>query len=309
MKKKQIIGLSLAVPVILIWGATFVSTKALLTDFSAFEILFIRYFMAYVLLWALCPKRLRLESHRDEVLYLLAGFFGVTSYQLLENTAIHFTNATNVSILISVCPMLTAISSRIFLREKTLSPRFLVGFLVAITGVVMVCLNGSREFHWSPIGDVIALASAVSWALYSTVLTRINARNHNALASTRRIFFWSILWMMPLLVVGARTSPEMLGGALHVNLAWEANAARLGSLNNLLNLSFLGVLASAMCFVMWNRACRDLGTVSATVAIYSVPVVTALIAFAFLGERLSMMGALGAFLTLAGVFLSTPRKG
>ena len=55
-------GLLLAVPTILIWGVTFVNTKALLEDFSAFEILCLRFLMAYAALWCLKPKRLIVDD-------------------------------------------------------------------------------------------------------------------------------------------------------------------------------------------------------------------------------------------------------
>lgn len=303
MNRNRLLGISLAIPTILVWGTTFVSTKALLNDFSAFEILLIRYSIAYIALWILCPKRLRLPSPRDELLYLLAGFFGVTSYQLLENCAIHFTNATNVSILVSICPIITALFSHFVYHEKVLTKRFFLGFLLAISGVCLVCLNGSTHFSFQPIGDAMALGAALCWSCYSTVLTRINSKHHHPLASSRRIFFWSLLFMLPLLVIGARTSPSTLHGSLHVSL----QLARFHSPTNLFNLAFLGFAASAMCFVFWNRACQLLGTVTTTIGIYCIPLVTALIAFAFLHETLSPMGSIGAALTLAGVFLSTPK--
>ena len=304
MDRSRAIGLFLAIPVILVWGITFVATKALLRDFSALEILFIRYGAAYLVLWAMCPRRLRVPSHREEVEYLLAGLFGVTVYQFLENAAIHYTTATNVSILVSICPVFTAALSQLVLREKALTRRFLLGFVLALVGVTMVCLNGVLEVHLNPLGDLMALGAAVSWACYSTLLSRINARNPDLLASTRRIFFWSLLFMLPLLVYGVRGPVDAMGGSFHVDLAAAANAARFRSLPNLFNLAFLGLLASAGCFVAWNSACKRLGTVTATVGIYLIPAITALFAFAFLHERLTAMAAIGAVLTLLGVFLS-----
>ena len=88
-------------------------TKALLSDFSAFEILFIRFFMAYAALWCLRPKRLVVAGWREEAVYAGMGLTGVTAYQFLENCALHWTNASNVCILVSISPM---ISSTFFLK-------------------------------------------------------------------------------------------------------------------------------------------------------------------------------------------------
>ena len=92
-------GVALAAFVVLVWSATFVNTKALLADFSALEILGIRFALAWVALWAIHPHGMGPLRLRDEALFAGAGLAGATAYQMLENVAIHFTNASNVSIL------------------------------------------------------------------------------------------------------------------------------------------------------------------------------------------------------------------
>lgn len=298
-------GLLLAVPTIIFWGVTFVNTKALLNDFSAFEILFIRFVMAYAALWCIKPRRLATKSWREEASYALLGLTGVTAYQFLENCALHMTNASNVSILVSICPVTTALLSQLLLGERALSIRFVCGFVLAMTGIVMVCLNGVYAFLFHPAGDALALAAALSWSFYSVLVTRTTARGVDVMLMTRRTFFWAILFMLPLFAVGLLPGGESFaGGSFAVDFSPSANAARFARPMNLVNLCFLGFLASALCFAMWNGACSLLGTVRATIGIYTLPVITIIAAWAFLGERLTAMGAIGAVLTLAGVVLS-----
>lgn len=300
------LGLMLAFFVIVVWGITFVSTKALLgAGFSAFEILFIRYLMAYIVLWLLCPRKLRAGSLRNEIDFALAGLSGVGVYQLLENMAIHYTNASNVSIIVAICPMLTGIMAWLIYHEKALTLKFIIGFILAIGGVVLVCTSGVSQFHLNPIGDLMALAAAICWACYSTLLTRINSRGYNFLASTRRIFFWAVIFMIPLVIFGATIGKTCLNGSFTVDLCREVNIRRFTSGLNWMNLSFLGLLASAACFVAWNKTCSLLGTVRATVGIYLIPVVTLVFAYAFLGERLSFLGTIGTVLTIVGVAVSS----
>ena len=83
--KRTWTGLAIAVPTILVWGVTFVNTKALLADFSALEILAVRFALAYAALWAMCPRRLRGVPARDEAVFALAGLSGATLYQFVEN--------------------------------------------------------------------------------------------------------------------------------------------------------------------------------------------------------------------------------
>ncbi len=298
-------GLLLAVPTILIWGVTFVNTKALLEDFSAFEILCLRFLMAYAALWCLKPKRLIVDGWQEEAVYAGMGLTGVTVYQFLENCALHWTNASNVSILVSVSPMTTAILSQILLRERALTWRFLAGFVLAMTGIVLVCLNGVYVFSFHPVGDLLALAAALSWSFYSVLVSKMNARGKDPILMTRRTFFWALVAMLPLLGVSLLPGGDTFAdGTFAVDFSAATNAARLARPINLLNLGFLGILASALCFASWNAACARLGTVRATLGIYTLPAITILLAWLFLGERLTVVGALGAGLTLAGVILS-----
>ncbi len=297
----KIAALVIAALVIAVWGVTFVSTKALLASFSPFEILVIRYVMGYAALWCLCPVRLKFSRTRLELLFALGGLFGVTLYQFLENLAINYTNASNVSIIVSICPMITALFAQFFQGRKEVSPKFVLGFALAIAGVTMVSLNGISELHLNPAGDILALCAALSWGAYSTALTSINARGLNFLLVTRRLFFWAIVFMLPFVAAGL---PAASGNGLHIELDVAANAARFSSWANLGNLAFLGLVASAACFVAWNKVCAVLGTVKVTVGIYMIPVVTILFAFLFLGEKMSAIGWLGTACTISGVFLS-----
>ena len=72
-------------------------------------------------------------KHNQKVFGIsLAALCGVVLYQLSENIAIHFTNASNVSVIVSICPFFTAIISQIFLKEKHLSLWFVIGFIISI---------------------------------------------------------------------------------------------------------------------------------------------------------------------------------
>ena len=75
----------------------------------------------------------------------------------------------------------------------------------------------------------------------------------------------------------------------------------------LVNLLYLGLGASALCFVTWNFAVKELGAVKTSVYIYLVPVVTVVTSALVLGERLTPLSGVGTGLTLAGLLLSEYR--
>ena len=290
LRDTKVFGYLLAAVSIFFWGITFVCTKYLLNDFSPLEILFYRFIAAYIGLWILRPKFEKIEI-RDNILFLLAGFFGIILYQLFENIAINYTNASNVSVIVSICPLFTAIFSQIFLKEKHLSLWFIIGFIISISGVTLVCLNGNTELELNPKGDFLALFSAICWGVYSVVISIINRKNYDQICATRRIFFFAVLMMIPLMLFGN-----------HTNIA--EGASRFNKPMNVLCLLFLGIIASGVCFAAWNKACKIAGTVKVSCGIYLIPVVTIIFAFFALGEKITLLGALGAAITIVGLFVS-----
>ncbi|MBP5447409.1 MAG: EamA family transporter, partial [Treponema sp.] len=230
-----------------------------------------------------------------------------------ENIAIHFTNASNVSVIVSICPVFTAIVSQIFLKERHLSVWFVVGFFVAIFGVSLVCFNGSA-LSFNPKGDLLALFSAVCWGFYSMFISILNKKNYDKVCSTRRIFFFAVLIMIPLVVFGGTNVAAANGGqagdfinSLSFDLDKSVNAARFSKLLNWINLIFLGVFASGLCFTMWSKACQIIGTVKVSCGLYLIPIVTVIFAFFALGEQLTFLGAAGTAITIVGLFLSEKR--
>ncbi|WP_407397166.1 DMT family transporter [Treponema sp.] len=296
------LGIFFAVITIFIWGITFVSTKYLLKNFSAFEILFVRFILAYLGLWIIKPVPLKLENKKDNVWFFLAGLSGIIIYQFTENAAISFTTASNVSIIVSICPMFTAIIAQIFFKEKHITIFFIVGFIIAISGIVLVSLNGASGLHFNPKGDLLALASAVCWGFYSMAVSKINSMNLDRILCTRRMFFYAVITMIPFAVFGIFENEP--SSSFYLNMDAQKNAERFSSLVSWANFCFLGLGASAFCFVVWNVACKTLGTVKVTVGIYMIPVVTIIFAFFILGEKLTVLGAVGCVLTIAGLAIS-----
>ena len=276
---------------IAIWGTTFISTKVLLEDFQPVEILFIRFLMGYLALWIACPRRLRGVTGRQEGLFALAGLCGVCLYYLLENIALTYTMASNVGVIISVSPCFTALLTHFLMRgEDRLRPTFFAGFAVAMAGICLISFNGSA-LALDLRGDLLALLAAFVWACYALLTRKISALGHPTVLTTRRTFFYGLVFMLPVLALsGARP-----------DLACLLDPVDLG------NLLFLGLGASALCFVTWNFAVKELGAVKTSVYIYLVPVITVAASVAILDEPFTWMTGAGTALTLMGLLLSEGR--
>ncbi len=301
---KTTVGIFLTAACVFIWGITFVNTKYLLNDFSAFEILVIRFLFAYIGLCIFCPHKIHIVNKYHELLFAAAGFSGVALYQFLENIAINYTSASNVSIIVSICPFFTALTAQLFLKEKNLSIKFFFGFITAMIGVILVSFNGTLLFRFNPKGDILALIAAISWGFYSLFISKINKSGYHGIAATRHIFFYALIFMGLFLIFNEVFPTLHHNQTVNINLSYSINKTRFSSISNWLNLLFLGIGASAFCFVAWNTACNLIGTVRTTVGIYLIPVVTISFAFLFLHESISLMGIIGAILTISGLVIS-----
>ena len=280
-------GHLLASITVAVWGTTFISTKVLLNVFNPVEILFLRFILGLIVLYLIYPKKLETKGLKEEKFFIIAGLCGVCLYYLLENIALSYTYASNVSVILSVAPIFTAILSKIYFKDNSLKISFFIGFILAILGICLISFNGG-EVSFGPKGDILSILAAITWAIYSICTQKIGEFGYNTIQCTRRIFIYGTLFMLPSLLIYD----------FNISLSDFSNIAVI------LNLLFLGVGASAICFVTWNLAVKYIGPVKASVYIYVAPIITVVVAFIVLGEKMSKMAILGTVLILIGLIVS-----
>ena len=126
-----------------------------------------------------------------------------------------------------------------------------------MAGICLISFNGS-QLSLDPRGDLLAVLAAVVWAVYSLLTKQIGGYGWNVIQTTRRIFGWGILFMIPAAaVMDFRLGLERLSEPSYVGM-----------------FLYLGLGACAACFVTWNFAIKTLGPIKTMVYIYLVPVIT-----------------------------------
>lgn len=291
MDKKQVTGHIAALFTVVMWGTTFISTKILLQDFTPIEILFFRFLSGLLVLIAAYPKYLKLKDKKQEFTFAAAGLCGICLYYLLENIALTYTMASNVGVIISVAPFFTAVLSHILVKTgERLKVQFFAGFFVAMAGICLISFNGSK-LELNPAGDILAVIAAFVWAVYSLLTKKASSYGYNIIQTTRRIFIYGIIFMLPFLFI----------------FGFNADIQKFVKPQNALNLIYLGIGASAICFVTWSYAVKVLGAVKTSVYIYMVPVITVFTSVIVLKEKVTWIAATGIVFTLAGLFLSEVR--
>ena len=288
MENKEVLGHVAVLLTILIWGTTFISTKVLLQFFTPVEILAVRFLLGYCALYIIYPRRLNGMSFKQELICLFAGMCGICLYYLCENIALSYTLASNVGVLICLAPLFTVILSRFFkLKKEKIGISFCIGCVIAFGGVVLISFdNQSVEFNF--IGDCLAVLAALIWAIYSLLTKKLGEFGINTILLTRRVFFYGLIFILPLSFV--------FDFSLNQDLLFKPEVY--------FNFLFLGLGAYALCFVTWNFAVKILGAVKTGVYIYAVPVITVITSVLILHEVVTVKILIGLALTLLGVFIA-----
>lgn len=278
----------LALLTVSVWGVTFVSTKILLGQgMSPTDIFISRFAIAYICIIFFSHSRLFASSVRDEMLLALAGLTGGSLYFLAENSALGITFASNVSLLICMAPVFTMILGSAVLKDK-IKPIAWGGSLLALAGVAAVVLNGSLNLGINPLGDFLTLTAALSWAVYTLLVKRLNSTYSNMFI-TRKVFFYGI--------VTAAAYAALSGVGIRLPLSNPGPV--------IANLLFLGVGASFACYMIWNVVVKALGPEKASNYIYLNPLVTILASSVILGEQLTPWTLIGAAAIITGVYLTS----
>ena len=270
------------------WGISFIATKVLLgSGLNPIEIYIYRFAIAYLALLIFSHKRIRSNSWRHELLFMLGGMVGGSIYFIAENVALEYTLVSNVSLITSLSPLLTVLLIGFLYRSERPGRETILGSTVAFLGVGLVIFNSSFNLSINPLGDLLSLLAAFCWAIYSIILKRVNPL-YSALFITRKTFFYGVITALPFLLIESEiASPSVL---MQPKL--------------LLNLLFLALYCSMFAYLLWAMAIGKLGAVKANNYMYFQPVVTLVFSFLILGEKISAVGYTGCAMILLGVWMS-----
>ena len=278
----------LAIVVAAIWGTTFISSKVLIEEgLSPAEIMLLRFVIAYIGILFFSREKLWADSLKDELWMVLLGVTGGSLYFLLENTALIYTQASNVAIIIAATPLLTTLAVDLLSKREKINRKIYYYSLCSLLGVGLVVFNGKFILKLNALGDILTLGASAMWVIYSIAILKVQER-YSSLMITRKIFFYGIVTLLPYFAFEP------------MDLSW----AKLCTPVVAGNLIFLGVLASLVCYIGWNVVIEKLGAVDSTNYLYLNPIVALVTSYLVLGERITWLAILGTVLILMGVILS-----
>lgn len=273
--------------VVIIWGTTFVSTKVLIQHgLGPIEIMFYRFVLAYFCLLMVSHKRLWADNWKDEFMLILSGLTGGTFYFVAENTALGITQASNVALLVCTTPIFTALLVHWIFKEP-LRRNMIIGSIIALIGVGLVVFSGSVLLQINPLGDFLSIMAALMWAVYCLILKPLGKKYPTAFI-TRKVFLYSVISLLVYFLFDPlQVKTEVL---FHPVVT--------------LNLLFLGIVASMLCFIAWNAAVKVLGPSRTANYIYVQPFSTLVLSSIILSEIITLASMIGALCIIGGVYLA-----
>ena len=244
--------------------------------------------LAYLAVLLARPGRLTLANKGDRWKAAGLGLLGITLYQVFFIKAVNMMNASTASIIMGTSPIFIALLATA-VGEERISLAGWAGIAVSFAGFLLVVAggNGGLVFTWEAWrGAVLILLANVCWAGYTVFSKPVLDRN----SPFRLAAMGTIAGTVVYLPFAARD----LARVEWARIPWQGWGAIL----------YAGLVAIFLCFVLWYESVKQVG--SAKTGVYSnlTPILAIFFAGLVLGERLTAIQAVGAAVTLAGVYLT-----
>jgi len=273
-----------------IWGLALVLTKTLLMEAGPFTISVLRFLLAWILLLPFAYRQGYRLSFMLRPRFVLFGVTGITLYFGMLNVGLVFTGAGSAALIQAGIPAITTFLSVLWLKERV-SRLQLLGIGLSVAGLLLVTGSSVQQGGSAPLlGNLLVVGSALAWAVYTVQGKQLS-----------KIFPWLVLTTVSIGVGMICLTPFALGEL------WWQGLPRLHA-DGLVQLLYLGGIASALAYGLWNYGLRFMDASQAAPYFNLIPVVGLLASVLVLHEPLTLIQAGGGVLTLLGVYFSNKKQ-
>jgi len=286
MQKKKTQGMLMLIFVNVMWGLSFIFSKAALSEgMPVMTLAFIRYLLTAAMMLPMCLKKegsVRLGKWAP--LAFATTLLGITVYFFFEYSGLQRTTASAASLILALVPMLTLLWRVVFLRERISSIRWLAVFL-SLVGAYFVIVTDGGEGGGTLVGNLLMVCACLCWTGYILATPRLMESN-----SSLRVSTWQAIAAVITLAPFALVEHE----------AWVPV-----SLTAWLCIFALAAICSALCYVLYNEAIKTVDTLSVSLTINLNPVAACIGGALLLGEMLSGMQLFGGILIVLSMIVDT----
>jgi drug/metabolite transporter (DMT)-like permease len=272
------------------WGSAFASSKLAVHDVPHEVAAFVRFGLAAVLLLAIHPVLTRgVAGPAPRELGRVAGLgmLGIFGYNVAFFYALTLAPSADGTVIVPATAPVITVAVTALLGRRRLSGLTVLGLAAAVTGAVVFFAGIPAGGDNRLLGDLVFVAGAACWSAYTIcgapVLARLPAITVTTYATAAGAL---ALGMLALPDLGAVNWSELDAGF------W-------------LNQAYLAALPTALAYVLYYRAVRQVGPATASSAMFLVPVFGLACSWLLLGESITAVQAAGSVLLLAGAWLAT----
>ncbi|ANI99211.1 hypothetical protein A8O14_03310 [Polynucleobacter wuianus] len=282
-----------------LWAGNAIAGRLLVGSVSPITLSAVRWGLAALLLLPLGWRVFKPESAlwQNKKRFLLLGLFGVGSYNVLLYLALQTSTAINVTLIGASMPIWMLFIGAVFYQVKP-NMLQLIGALVSLLGVAIVLTRGELATLLSMqmvIGDLLIMLATILWAFYSWMLSRPGA-------STERQWPWADFLMAQVLVgllwTGFFDGFEIATGHAYLELnLWTASL-----------ILFVAVGPSLIAYRCWGMGVSGAGPTVAAFFANFIPLFTAILSAAMLGEPPQLFHGMAFALIVAGIWISSSQS-
>lgn len=246
---------------------------------------------AFGIWWFIRRKTLPKIQRSDIGLIVFMGFLNLSINQLLFVWGIRYTTAPNAALAYALTPAFTVLFLALVMKQRPGWKR-IVGIAVAFVGAAIVLLDrGADASANNTVGNIMVLLASASWAVF-TVLGRRLVATYGAVYSTALTFFTGYLLYNALFFI------------IPVPFDSHPLFASDTSIHLWLQLVYLGVVTSAVGYVLWYYALTHMDASRVSVFNNLQPIFTTILAFLIFGTQPTMFFAIGGIIVLTGLIIT-----
>ncbi|WP_372368840.1 DMT family transporter [Candidatus Uabimicrobium sp. HlEnr_7] len=285
------IGYFFAISATILWSGNFIIARGLSENIPPISLAFYRWIVAVVVFFPFAWKSFYEQRNalQSNIIYLsITSLLGITTFNTLIYLAGQTTTAMNLSLISITFPIFIIIITRIFMGESITKSK-LIGILLVIIGVLLLLTAGdiSHIRHISfTIGDMWMLIAAIIFAAYSVLL---KCKPPQISISTLQLstFILGLIFLLPFFI-------------------WEyaTTSAVEFDIKIISSIFYVGIFASLLAFIFWNKAIATIGPSKAGMIYYTLPLFSGFLAYIFLQESIGSIHFFSALLIVPGIVIA-----
>lgn len=274
-----------------IWGGMYVVVKVLVSVIPPLELVWLRYLVAIVALLIIgfvTKQKWRIEK-RYFLIIITIGVIGYAISIVTQEAGTMLSSAQMGAVITSSTPAFMVLFAWLILKEHL---TFKKGISVCLATIGVIIIVGIGDLNTSSVlGGISLLIAALTWALMSVLVKRLPS-DYSQIVVTTYSTLVALIVLTPFVLprlhaidISQLTRPTIWGGLL-----------------------YLGIISTAVAFLLWNRGLQMLNASSGGLFFFFQPVVGTLLGWLILGEKIGVMFWVGSALILIGVLLVIREK-